>query len=462
MGNMHKIALSGLLFSALILSNVYGSDVIIQKETFFQEVMDLAQPRHIFVPPETKEPWIIFSSKNDMKIIAKSIDGKYSIQLNEGHKGTSGGTAYFVQKNFLHVAWREKTTTKELFFRSLEFPSIKLSQPISIDTQTEALTRIVMDGTEKGEIILVWYGEKGDGKRKRYSLYSSSSEDFGKTFSSVTDLTPQSQYSIWPNLAVDSEGNAYVFAEVVKDQKREMIVRKKTKNGWEEPVSIGQIGTVTIFIRPVITANRIMVFWFNTYDDGIPITEMAYSDDGGKTWKRQVLEATRYLDLTGMQVNTDNQNNLYLFISGVKKDQQPAEATYDERDQRPKDNVYLLVSRDNGTTFSNLIPLRHYPYALTKAQFLSAVVDGKRIVVVWNDYRNIRANIYMNYSNDGGLTWQSQDIPLEEPGKFNTVLYLHKNNLIYHDGVYYVLAHRFENDAFENPHPIVISFKIKK
>lgn len=442
----------------LMMSSVVcaAEKVSISEQIEFEDILDLTQPRYITAIPNEKYPWVLFVTK-DRKILAKSLDKRKSVEINQGHKGSSSGLAYLMQKNFLHVIWREKTIKKELFFRSVEFPSLTIGQPVMIDTDTEPLTRLFMGGTEKGDITVVWYGEKSSkDNKKRYAIYSANSLDFGKTFSPAIDLTPQSQFSIWPNLFVDEHGNYFVFAEVVRDGKREMVVRKKSDGGWEEPVSLGPIGTVGMgFIRTAKLGNRIMVFWFNSYDDGSLVTEMACSDDGGKSWNRQVIESTRNIDITSMNVKTDNISNVYLFLSGVRK------MGNSEVDKNAKDNVYLVFSKDKGTSFTQMISLRHYPYNLTKAQFPSAVVDGKRIVVVWNDYRNIRANIYMNYSEDGGDSWQSKDIALEEPGRFNTVLYMHSNNLLYHNGLYYVLAHRFENDAMETPHPVVIPFKIK-
>jgi len=38
--------------------------------------------------------------------------------------------------------------------------------------------------------------------------------------------------------------------------------------------------------------------------------------------------------------------------------------------------------------------------------------DDGTVIAVWVDYRNLRSNIYMQYSRDYGKTWQEKDIPL--------------------------------------------------
>jgi hypothetical protein len=52
----------------------------------------------------------------------------------------------------------------------------------------------------------------------------------------------------------------------------------------------------------------------------------------------------------------------------------------------------------------------------------------------------------MQYSKDYGRTWQDKDIPLEEPGRFNTALYAYTDSLVKVNDRYHVLAYRFKND----------------
>ncbi len=448
---MKRLWKVGLLVLMLVTAS-YAKDVSLKEEVFENYVLKLTQPRHITVDPN-KHIWLIFTDK-DGNTFAMDKNEKTTVTVNQGHSGESSGTVFFFQRDKIHFLWREKTEGKELLFRSVDLKTKGLENPILIDKESEPLARLKIGGTKDGTILLVWYGEKGDKKGKRYSIYSSFSKDFGKTFSKTVDLTPQTRSSLYPSLVVDEKGNGYVFTEVVNEEGHTLVVRKYSDGKWEEPVAIGKVGTVSIYLRPIIVGERILVFWFNFYE-GIPLTEMAYSDDGGKTWQRKAFESTRGLDLNGLQVVTGGDGqSLYVALSGVTKTP--------EGEKKGKDKVYILYSHDKGTTFSDLTPLRHYPYEHTMAHLPNIVAKGKEVVVVWNDYRNIRANLYMNYSKDGGITWQEQDIPLEEPGKFNTVLHWEANNLISLDDKYYVLAHRFKNDAMEEPVPVVIEFKIQK
>ncbi len=442
-----------------------GSGLKALKEVVFQETIDLTQPRYLTVDPQSRDLWVLWTTPRN-ELLLRGVSGKESVVVNQGHQGHSSGAVCLWQGERLQVVWREKGEGKELFFRSVEVKSRTLGEMLLLDRQTEPLTRIKMAGTANGAVQVVWYGERSDTKGRRYSIYGAESKDFGKTFSSPTDLTPQTRSSIYPSLLMDSQGNAFVFTEVVVGGEREMVVRKRTEKGWEEPVSLGKVGVVSIYLRPIHVGNRLLVFWFNSYE-GVPVVEMAFSDDGGKSWRRQALEATRSLDLTGMTVvSGEDGRSVYLALSAVNvRESEKAEGEVSNQQgedvKKRKDNVFMLSSHDGGASFSALTPLRHYPYETTRANLPNVVAEGNNVVVVWNDYRNIRANLYMNYSTDGGITWQAQDIPLEEPGKFNTVLHWEVNNVVaLKDNRYAVLVHRFKDDAMEESNPVIIEFTL--
>ncbi|MGC8720145.1 MAG: sialidase family protein [Thermodesulforhabdaceae bacterium] len=449
-----KIVYMLLILEVLIAAiKAYAETSIKVYEKFNDDSLDLKQPRYL-LPSTNNDMWILFmTTKNEVS--AQPVKTKAKVIFNLDQKGSPSEEVGCVSEGKLHVVWRNKAETKTLNFRTLDLSNHQLGEKVIIDQSTEPLTRIKL-GCIDSKINVVWYGEKGDAKGHKYSIYASQSKDGGKTFSQAFEVTPQTRGSLYPTLITDEQGNAYVFTEVIYENgQHEMVFRKTTDKGWEDPVSIGKVGVVSIYIRPLKVGNRLMVFWFNTYE-GVPVTEMAYSDDGGKTWQRHAFEATRYIDLTGMQAVAGDDQHVYLALSGVNiknKDDDP---------RKQKDELFFFYSHDGGKTFSGPVSIRHDQFGhYTRAHLPNIVAKGKNVVVVWNDYRNIRANLYMNYSADGGITWQSKDFPLEEPGKFNTVLHWDVNNLIEHGGMYHILAHRFKNDAMDAAYPVVISFKFK-
>jgi hypothetical protein len=393
----------------------------------------------------------IWTAYYDLKgrIHVRNLSGDKDLIVNEGREVLSRGLAFDVQGDNAFVVWREKADSKKLYFRATHDGGKTLSEPVLLDDgSTEALTRIDIGSNSKGDVFVLWYGERNIGGA-RYHYYSVSSNDSGRTFSEVKNLTIGYGHSIYPTLLVD-EDNAYIFSYSRKEGRYYMIFRKTTDGGktWSDPVEIKKIGVVTFFIEPIKVGNRLHVFWFNSYD-GVPVIEGAYSDDGGKTWKTTTLEDTRGLDVGVFKVAHDSKGHIYLTMSG-------------KREEGQKSKVYIIRTEDNGTTWEKLAPLRHYPFENTMACSPDILTtDNGEVVVVWVDYRNIRSNLYMQFSKDYGRIWQDKDMPLEEPGRFNTTLYQYTDSLVKIKDRYYVLAYRFENDlTLEKANLLLLDFKL--
>jgi hypothetical protein len=380
--------------------------------------------------------WASYSGiEGDINI--KNISEKNQFTLCQGKGKGCRGFVMKVEDNNIYMAWREKTAEgKKLYFQAI-YDGKDMSAPVLLDdNSTEALTRIKIDGDSKGNVYVVWYGERMV-DASQYHTYVAVSNDFGKTFSMPKILTRGYYSSIYPTILTD-ENHAYVFSYSVsvKDNKYLMLFYKTTDNGktWSAPAVIRELaGTVTLFIEPVKIGKRLHVFWYTTSEEG-PMVEHAYSDDEGNTWKTRIFEETSKFSTTLFKVANDNSGNIYMALSG--------------RTDTGKDHVYMISSRDNGSTWGSLKDIRHYPYETTSAKNPLVIAhDGGKVVVIWNDYRNIRRNIYLQYSLDGGNTWQEKDIPIEEPGKLNTSYWPYTAPFLFSGDRYYLLASRFKDDV---------------
>lgn len=419
-----SIPLAGIL--ACIFSCVaYGG------EKFITEV---DRTKQAFIKAgQNNEIWAAYyDPMNSVNI--RSMDGAESLQVNSGEDKGRSGLAFDVMKEHIFTAWREKAEGKKLFFRASHDGGKTLSEPILLDDlKTEALARIEIGSNTKGNVVVKWAGEKKI-DRDQYFLYAACSEDFGNTFSKPYNLTLGYDHSIHPALLVDDKG-IYVFSYSHRERKKYMVFRRSADGckTWSDPMEIKEIGTVTLFVEPVRVGNRLHVFWFNNYEEAGYVIEGAYSDDDGLTWKTTALESTRKFDTGLLRVANDSKGHIYVALHGIK--------------DSGKQSVYMVRSEDNGATWSEMIPIRHYPSNNTRAEFLilKAEDDGT-VIAAWVDFRNIRSNIYMQYSKDYGKTWQEKDMPLEEPGKANTGFYPYTNDIVNVKGKYYLLAHRYKGD----------------
>jgi hypothetical protein len=427
----------GILFVAIIAVMLSGYAFGGEKK-----IMEFDSYRQYFAKVgDEGEIWIAYYDENSGIHIRNAGTGK-DLLVNGGRERVSSGLEFTVVGGHLLAVWREKEGVKRLMLGGSHDNGETISEPVLVDEpENESLPRMVMGSNAKGDVVVNWHGESSPGGKK-YHLYAACSRDFGKTFTKPINLTLGYRYSLYPALLVDEKG-AYTFSWSTRDKKRYMVFRK-TLDGcktWSDQFEIGQIGDVTLFVKPIRVGGRLHVYWFNSYTDSSSyVIEGAYSDDDGKTWKRAVLEATRGIDAGIVNVAHDSKGHIYIALSGVKNTGE-------------KQTVFLVRSEDNGETWSGLIPVRHYSPKNTKAEkiLVRAEEDGT-VVAVWIDFRNIRSNIYMQYSKDYGKTWQEKDILLEaDPGRFNTAYNPFTMEILKAKERYYLVAHRFRDDTLEQP-----------
>lgn len=395
--------------------------------------------------------WTAFYNLNG-DIHIRNASGGADLVVNEGRERAPGGIGFDVQGNNIYVVWREKIGGKKLWLRASYDGGKTLNEPVLLDDRNSSLPSINMSSTTKGDVFILYLGEAIAGDSK-YNLYFTASHDFGKTFSEPQNLTLGYQNSIYPVFFAEGE-KVYMFSDSGKDGKRFMIFRRSADAGrtWSDPVEIVETAGAAVFIEPIRAGKRLCVFWLDRVDD-VQCMAAAFSDDDGKTWKSRVLDDTRGMDIGLMRVANDSEGHIYLAFSSKREDKE-------------KRKTFFMSSRDNGDTWDKPVMLRHYPFVKTHAMNPHIVTADKGVVViVWVDYRNIRSNLYMQFSKDYGKTWQEKDIPLEEPGKFNTVHYPLTESLFRIGDTYYELAYRFENDLTSSTGKaalLLIDFKLEQ
>jgi hypothetical protein len=427
---------------------------------------------HIFNPKKTPQAVItedgnVLVGYYDLKgrAVVKRPDGQ-SIILNEGKRiGAASGLFLLAEGKRIYAVWREKGKgKKKIFFRSSLNNGVDWNKEIVIDESTEPLTRIKLAGDNKGNLYIAWLGErfyndgphipsseteeqfKGHSKNVSYHIYVRYSPNSGSTWNNTLRLTEGFYDSVWPTIL--SEGKkAYSFLWTGKDGKRYIIFRKTGNgNSWEPPVYIKKTGDV-LLITPLKAGKRLFVFWFGRYGNFDYVIEGAYSDDDGRTWNAFILDDTRGLDIGSWDISTSG-NMVYLTFS----------ARTARKTSPWKQNIYFIASADRGQTWRDLKILRHYPFPHTNALYPSISADGNgEVVVVWNDFRNIRGDLYINYSSDYGKKWKENDFAIGEKGTENTFLYPFIKSLLRIKNKYYILSYRYRNDNFTGDTELILN-----
>ena len=400
-----------------------------------------------------KNLWTAYHDMNSRIHVQNIAEGTDFIMNDGSKKGASRGLSFDVQGDRVFTVWRDEIAQqgRVVTFRAASDGGKTLSDPIVLDPgRTKAFTRLKMGANSKGEIIVLWYGDTRV-KDTMYHFYSTHSNDSGKAFSEPQNLTTGYHDAIYPSLLV-TEGNSYVFAAAKRDGDRYLIFRKTTDGGktWSDPVEIMKTGEANTFIEPFRVGERLHVVWLDEIE-GYAVIRNAYSDDDGETWNTHTFGQTKGLYIFTMHMAHDSKGDIYIALG--------ASHTLKE-----KNNVRLIRSEDNGASWEDMVTLRHYPFDNTHAETPTVyAAENGEVVVVWEDYRNIRSNLYMQYSLDHGKTWQEQDTPLEEPGRFNTAVYAYTDRMIKQDDTYYLLARRYKGDLTKQKADLLlIDFTLKK
>lgn len=397
-------------------------------------------------------PVVGFFDKDDNILVRPFRGDAVAINTNP-ERGKPSGLVLHAAGERVHAAWREvrRGVSRLLLRTSADGGRTWLEPEILLDEATQPLKRILLAG-DSTNVHAVWLGAgepplaeppvatvvrktaRPEVKAARsYHIYARSSADGGKTWGSTYRLTEGYEESIWPTLIARGP-RAYSFSWSQRDG-RKLLLFTKTQNGsdWQTPAVVAEVGDV-LLLEPRLLGDRLLILWLGEYPGKGYIIEGAVSEDDGTTWSRFRLEDSLGLDVANMDTAVDG-NTVYLTFSARSKNGQEAS----------KLTVYFARSTDGGRHWSGLTNLRHYPFPYTTARY-PRVTAAPKVVVVWNDFRNIRGDLYYNFSSDNGLTWLPQDVPLGSSGQRNDYLFPFNSALERVGDSYYLLAGRYAGD----------------
>lgn len=361
----------------------------------------------------------------DYRLYLKNVTEGWSVHINttDPKRSQPQGIGLDTEGDSIYMAWRPKERKKEVYFRASHDRGKTWEEVKKINTMDQALMPLLLDA-EGAAVAVVWQDER----EKSHHTYMNYSGDRGKTFHEK-DIKVTEGYDGGYNPSVLlNDGDVMVFSNGIKDKINHLLLKTSTDGGktWKEEV-LAEAGDKILYeIHPIKTGNRTLVFWCVGWD-GI---RGAYSD--GKTWKMIPFEDTRGLDVGSIRVAHTQKGDIYLsFYAHKGKD---------------KTRVYLYESHDRGATWSDKKRIDDTPYDITRSALQDIAADDEgRVVIVWQDYRNIRSNIYLRYSLDSGKTWLPQDIALEDKGRYNSAY----PALEMVDGRIQVIAWRYTGDSLD-------------
>jgi len=350
-----------------------------------------------------------------------------------------GGLGFVARDGNRYIAWKAKFGAKKYLYFSRSEARKGFSKPIALNRKKSVLLPVSLGAGNDGLIVAAWIDERHG---QKHAVYIAISHDGGKTFGEDQRASENYDRAAPPVLRVRGS-SIRLFFVASKGSSLWLVYRWSEDAGktWHESHVTTSDGSQAPYrMTPLQTSwtaqgassPRLLLFWA----EGKRGLKAAYSDDGGTNWRQVNFpedgkdEAVIKIDA----VETDGRVNLVDTIVFVQ-------------DKTRKPDSFVQMSDDGGRHWHKRQRISSEPYHLTMnlKPRISASSAG-RLIICWQDYRNIRSNLYLKTSTDYGKTW-GQDTLLEEEGRFSSMSPRIVNRA---PGVFDILFKRLSNDMQEN------------
>lgn len=327
------------------------------------------------------------------------------------------GLAVAADSQGVWVAYRNKEPARDVYLARVGKDGIA---PVGVSADTMALARLSMHATGDG-VDAFWYGERNtDGVL--YNIFHRRLDSKGKPVSEAPELVLP---GIYPVTLQDAEGHLGVMSWV-KDDKGSRIVARSRRAGtmaFSETVLVRETTPeMTIPFEAFASGSRWFVQWVaqhgETKDDYL--IEGAWSDDQGATWTPYELASLR-----GMGIETQS-------IAANGREIVMAFSVADRAATRPEyRDVRIVRSEDNGQTWLPAEKVRDEKaeYAIARSPKV-AFLDDKRVMLAWEDWREVRGRVRYSVSDDGGRSWKVRDARLPIRPKANVIMNMFANAIV--------------------------------
>jgi BNR repeat-like domain len=388
-------------------------------------------------------------TESGIEMLYVSSDGRLMYQaagsepqrLDEDAKEPGGRYLSLIREgDHRYVLWWKKTDPgpKFLHFKASADGGKTFGPVRVINSATGVLAHYRLASNGKGELGVVYHDER----EGAYQIYFNRSIDHGKSWLEQDvrlDMLPSgrpaaapaepaketgaqgpqrvpaaaaSQYNAAePELVRVGDTLVAVWKERRLDEAGKPIMvttsRRSADGGktWDDPVDIDRALQQLVDATLSVAAGKVVLIG-NLGGTGV----VAYrSPDQGKTWEK-----------LGAVPGSERANNSQLHTA-VQDER--VNLIYTTKEGEGKPAVRYTALDANTGKWGDPADIEKDAHGMTQAlnPDIAALEDGA-LVGVWEDYRNIQPNVYLNYSVDGGKTWQADAVGLEPPGRYASIV----------------------------------------
>jgi len=289
----------------------------------------------------------------------------------------------------VHVVWFDnRDGNQEIYYKSSVDTGLTWSGDVRLtNNASNAQTpRIVVSGNN---LHCVWQ----DNRDGNYEVYYKRSTDSGATWGLDTRLTSNSNWSLFPTLAV-SGSNVHLLWMDDRDGNRETYFKRSTDNGntWSSDTRLSNDADWTWSPAIAAAGDTVHAVWYESDAGGNLGKEIFYarSTNAGATWNSAV--------------NLTNDAGVSMGPCVGASGSTVHVAWEDNRDGNYE--IYYKRSTDNGATWGTDTRLT----SISGTSYGSSIdVSGPNVHLVWTDERDANDEIYYKSSVDNGVSWSSDE-----------------------------------------------------
>lgn len=390
-----------VLLIVISLSMPIFAEVVIKQPLMYSTTDEAPKPLYF----EGKPVIAFYDNKQWLKF--KWVGEKDSLTISkQAHPDVKNSYIGFSSKDGnIYIVWRPKIASgdkmgdKHILFSASYDSGKTFSTPVLLNSDVGAFHPRRLEAGTEGLLYLVWTDERAGNHR----IYINRSKDYGKRWAGDIRMNSQEGNAYEP--FISAHGKAVWIGWLEPAKEKSVLKFRFSEDGgetWSDEAKIPAPDTWIFTPRMVHTNSGLFVMYF-VEGKGIMYNR---SPNNGKSWEApSLIPDTTVYGSSGFKIAKNTKGNICVMWPGPFKLEDK------------KADVFINCSIDGGATWSketarldtNTPMLTH-----SLAPDIAIDEDG-RVVVVWQDLRNIRPSIYMNYSIDGGLTWQKQDILINSP-----------------------------------------------
>ena len=327
----------------------------------------------------------------------------------------------------LYLVWRPKiaagdeTGEKFIDFRTSPDQGKSFAEPLRLSVDGGAFAPAPLVHGGEGRLYLVWPDERIP---KHYGIFFNRSVDGGKTWLETemrldsthierepgdesAQFPPRGKQAYDPVIVAQGETIWVGWLETLNlDNVFKSRVSKDAGATWSAERVLPKFDDARVSGPRLFKLGDDLVLFFYSQDSGIV---MMRSSDGGETWpKRDAIPGTQPSGSSRLDVAYNAKGSLCITWPG------PTQL------QGLKTDVFVTCSQDRGDTW-HAEPIRLDAMDAPRRHFSLepriAMDEAGRTVVIWRESRNVRSDVYLNFSVDGGITWADQELRINtKPG----------------------------------------------